>query len=142
MELENKGCRAMKKLLTAFLFRLTTTLTRLHSVSVSRIGNTLYIPLPLRLTCFFLLVLAIALFFFGNTVYQTAKDSAYKSLDDLLKRRAQDVWLGKGILATGTATPLPFVLPSIKEDGNEGVSIRVFRFENGHWLLFASTSQD
>ena len=132
----------MKKLLTSSIFRPTMTLAHLQSMSIRRIGSTLYIPLPLRLTCFFLLVLAAALFFFGNTVYQTAQDNAYRSLDELLKSRAQAVWLGKGILATGTPTPLPSILPGIKEEGSDGVAIRVFRLEHGYWLLIASTSQD
>lgn len=82
----------------------------------------MYIPLSLRLTVFYTLVLAIALWFFGQTVYQQAGQGAYRDLDNTLSSRAASVQLGKFLISQNA---LPAVLPSVDGLGTGGVSIEV-----------------
>src|SRR6266699_2464583 len=71
---------------------------------------TMYIPLPLRLTLFFTLLLGVALLFFGNIVYAQAQQRAYRDLDDALSSRAASVRLGK-FLDCPEQIPIPAHLP-------------------------------
>jgi len=48
----------------------------------------MYIPLQLRLTMLYTLILALALWFFGQTVYTQAEQRAYSDLDTTLSSRA------------------------------------------------------
>lgn len=82
----------------------------------------MYVPLSLRLTLFYTLVLAIALWFFGQTVYQQAEQRAYRDLDNTLSSRAASVQLGKFLISQQS---LPAVLPSVDGLGTGGVSIEV-----------------
>lgn len=83
----------------------------------------MYIPLQFRLTFFFVLLLALALWFFGAIVYTQAEQRAYSDLDATLSSRAASVQLGKYFLQPST---LPAVLPGIAGAGSQGVAIEVF----------------
>src|SRR5260370_8814724 len=72
---------------------------------------TMYIPLPLRLTLFFTLLLGAALLFFGNMVYAQAEQRAYRDLDNALSSRAASVRLGKFLDCPG-ANPNPSTSPA------------------------------
>ena len=88
----------------------------------------MYIPLHLRLTLFYTLLLGLALLFFGNIVYTQAEQRAYSDLDNALSSRAASVRLGK-FLACPAANPNsnspPPILPSVDSLGTGGVAIEV-----------------
>ena len=70
----------------------------------------MYIPLPLRLTLLYALIVGMALWFFGNTVYTQAEQRAYRDLDNALSSRAASVRLGK-ILSCSSPNPnTPLIL--------------------------------
>ncbi len=96
----------------------------------------MYFPLQLRLTLFYTLILGLALWFFGQTVYTQASQQAYSNLDNTLSSRAASVRLGKFLAAPGT---LPSVLPSVDGLGTGGVSIEVL---SDKMALIAITEND
>lgn len=103
----------------------------------------MYIPLPLRLTCFYALILSVALWIFGNIVYTQAAQRAYHDLDITLSTRAASVRLSKDILIAqnGTTNVTPIFLSGVDALGTEGVSIEVFQVaDNGYTQLIATTS--
>lgn len=88
----------------------------------------MYIPLPLRLTLFFTLLLGVALLFFGNIVYAQAEQRAYRDLDDALSSRAASVRLGKFLDCPGAnpnPSSFPTALPSVDGLGTGGIAIEV-----------------
>src|SRR5437764_15260737 len=98
----------------------------------------MYIPLQLRLTLFYTLVLGLALWFFGHTVYAQAEQRAYTDLDNTLKSRAASVQLGKDLLGSEANPPqLPLHLPSVDALGTGGVAIEVL--DNQLQLLATTT---
>src|SRR2546421_11212958 len=96
----------------------------------------MYIPLQLRLTLFYTLVLALALWFFGQTVYAQAEQRAYSDLDSNLSSRAASVRMGKDLFLSNPSS-LPLILPSVDSLGTGGVSIEVL---DEHLSLLATTS--
>ncbi len=84
----------------------------------------MYFPLQLRLTLFYTLVLGMALWFFGQTVYTQAEQRAYSDLDTNLSSRAASVRLGKDLFVSNPNS-LPLILPSVDSLGTRGVSIEV-----------------
>ena len=72
----------------------------------------MYIPLQLRLTFFYAILLGLALWFFGSTVYTQAEQRSYHDLDNTLSSRAASVRLGKDIFANQNPQQLPLTLPS------------------------------
>src|SRR5579859_4192455 len=84
----------------------------------------MYIPLQLRLTLLYTLILALALWFFGQTVYTQAEQRAYSDLDTTLSSRAASVRLGKDIFLANPSS-LPLLLPSVDSVGTQGVSIEI-----------------
>src|SRR5438067_10376309 len=92
----------------------------------------MYIPLQLRLTLFYTLVLGLALWFFGHTVYAQAEQRAYNDLDSTLSSRAASVSLGKNLTCSNPASN-PCTLPSVDALGTGGVAIEVLD-ENMHLL--------
>src|SRR5437763_2539889 len=96
----------------------------------------MYIPLQLRLTLFYTLVLALALWFFGQTVYAQAEQRAYSDLDSNLSSRAASVRMGKDLCLSNPSS-LPLILPSVDSLGTGGVSIEVL---DEHLSLLATTS--
>src|SRR3989440_480500 len=99
----------------------------------------MYIPLQLRLTLFYTLVLGLALWFFGHTVYAQAEQRAYNDLDSTLSARAASVRLGKSLACPpGTNSGAPSTtLPSVDGLGAGGVAIEVL---DNHMHLLASTA--
>ncbi|MFL5656784.1 MAG: sensor histidine kinase [Ktedonobacteraceae bacterium] len=94
----------------------------------------MYIPLQLRLTLFYTLVLGMALWFFGYTVYMQAEQQAYSDLDNTLSSRAASVRLGKTLMCSNpAASSVPCTLPSVDGLGTGGVAIEVLD-ENMHLL--------
>ncbi len=88
----------------------------------------MYIPLPLRLTLFFTLLLGVALLFFGNMVYAQAEQRAYRDLDNALSSRAASVRLGKFLDCPGAnpnPSSSPATLPSVDGLGTGGIAIEV-----------------
>lgn len=86
----------------------------------------MYIPLQLRLTFFYTLVLGLALLFFGHTVYAQAEQRAYNDLDSSLSTRAASVSLGKNLTCSNPAlSSVPCTLPSVDALGTGGVAIEV-----------------
>ncbi len=88
----------------------------------------MYIPLPLRLTLFFALLLGVALLFSGNMVYAQAEQRAYRDLDDALSSRAASVRLGKFLDCPGAnpnPSSSPATLPSVDGLGTGGIAIEV-----------------
>ncbi len=84
----------------------------------------MYLPLQLRLTLFYTLILALALLFFGYIVYNQASQRAYADLDTTLSSRADSVKLGKDILImNGTSSPIS--LPGVDGLAPEGIAIEV-----------------
>ncbi|GAC1364173.1 MAG: HAMP domain-containing sensor histidine kinase [Ktedonobacteraceae bacterium] len=81
-----------------------------------------YIPLQLRLTCFYALFLTLALYYFGLSVSAQAAQRAYSDLDATLSSRAASVKLGKSLAVPGS---LADQLPGIAGVGTEGVAIEV-----------------
>src|SRR5947209_2590113 len=96
----------------------------------------MYIPLQLRLTLFYTLVLGVALWFFGQTVFMQAEQRAYSDLDTNLSSRAASVRLGKDLFVSNPNT-LPLILPSVDSLGTGGVSIEVL---DEKLALLATTS--
>src|SRR5712691_13175632 len=97
----------------------------------------MYIPLQLRLTLFYTLVLGLALWFFGYTVYIQAEQRAYKDLDDTLRSRAASVRLSKDLfIAESNSGKLPFTLSSVDALGTGGVAIEVL---DNRMILLATT---
>ncbi|HEY6407939.1 MAG TPA: HAMP domain-containing sensor histidine kinase [Ktedonobacteraceae bacterium] len=84
----------------------------------------MYFPLQLRLTLFYTLVLALALWFFGQTVYTQAEQRAYNDLDTTLSSRAASVRLGKDIFLANPSS-LPLLLSSVDSVGAQGVSMEI-----------------
>ncbi len=86
----------------------------------------MYVPLQFRLTFLYVLLLALALWFFGSIVYTQAAQRAYSDLDSTLSSRAASVQLGKNlVLQNGPINNLPAILPGIAGSGTEGVAIEV-----------------
>ena len=96
----------------------------------------MYVPLSLRLTLFYTFILAIALWFFGQTVYQQAEQRAYRDLDNTLSSRAASGQLGKFLISQNA---LPAVLPSVDGLGTGGVSIEVL---DDQFTLLAVTASN
>jgi two-component system OmpR family sensor kinase len=100
----------------------------------------MYVPLHLRLTLFYALILGLALWLFGNTVYTQAEQRAYHDLDSTLSSRAASVRLGKDIFVasiSGENLSKPLVLPAVDGLGNSAIAIEVLD-DNLH--LIASTT--
>jgi two-component system OmpR family sensor kinase len=97
------------------------------------------LPLPLRLTLFYALLLGLALCGFGYLVYHQAEQRACNDLDALLSNRAASVALGKDLTinssSSHSSTPTP--LPAVNELGTDGVAIEVL---DDHLTLLASTN--
>src|SRR5207244_12490289 len=98
-------------------------------------GIAMYIPLQLRLTLFYTLVLALALWFFGQPVYAQAEQRAYSDLDSNLSSRAASVRMCKDLFLSNPSS-LPLILPSGDSLGTGGVSIEVV---DAHRSLLAVT---
>ncbi len=100
----------------------------------------MYIPLPLRLTLFYALVLGGALGVFGAIVYNQAEQRAYADLRDTLSSRAASVRLGKDILFPNVIPDnrLPVILPNV--DGAQSVAIEVL--DNQLHLLATTSGQN
>jgi two-component system, OmpR family, sensor kinase len=100
----------------------------------------MYIPLSLRLTLFFTLLLGLALLFFGNMVYAQAQQRAYRDLDNALSSRAASVRLGKFLDCPGAnpnPSSSPTTLPSVDGLGTGGIAIEVL---DDQLHLLATTS--
>lgn len=98
---------------------------------------TMYIPLSLRLTLFYTVILGLALGFFGYIVYTQAAQRAYSDLDMTLSSRAASVQLGKSLSCSGfTSNVIPCTLPSVDSLGTGGVAIEVL---DNHMHLLATT---
>src|SRR5258708_1146227 len=82
----------------------------------------MYIPLQLRLTCFYALLLILALSSFGYGVSAQAARRAYSDLEGTLRRRGASGKLGKLLTSPGS---LASMLPGIAGVGTEGVAIEV-----------------
>lgn len=96
------------------------------------------LPLPLRLTLFYVLLFGLALVGFGYLVYHQAEQRAYHDLDALLSNRAASVVLGKDLFG-GTLPPdstPPIRLPGVNALGGDGVAIEVL---NAKLSLMATT---
>src|SRR5215467_7552518 len=109
---------------------------------VTTVKIPLYIPLPLRLTLFFTLLLGAAMLFFGNMVYAQAMQRAYRGLDDALSSRAASVRLGKFLDCPGAnpnpnPSSSPTTLPSVDGLGTGGIAIEVL---DDQLHLLATTS--
>src|SRR5260370_1703963 len=100
----------------------------------------MYIPLQLRLTLFYTLVLGLALWFFGHTVYAQAEQRAYNDLDSTLSTRAASVSLGKNLTCSNPASN-PCTLPSGDAMGTGGVAIEVLD-KNMHLLATTTGAGD
>src|SRR5437763_502472 len=103
-------------------------------------GIAMYIPLQLRLTLFYALVLGLALWFFGHTVYAQAEQRAYNDLDSTLSTRAASVSLGKNLTCSNPASN-PCTLPSVDAFGTGGVAIEVLD-KNMHLLATTTGAED
>jgi signal transduction histidine kinase len=100
----------------------------------------MYIPLQLRLTLFYGLLLGLALLIFGNVVYAQAEQRAYNDLDNALSSRAASVQLGKDLLAQQNTASLPMILSnSINGLAGGGIAIQVL---DAHLNLLATTTYD
>lgn len=87
----------------------------------------MYIPLQLRLTLFYALLLGLALWFFGNAVSTQAQQRAYHDLDTALSSRAASVNLGKSLLVSQSSNDFPLYLNnSINGLGAGDIAIEVF----------------
>src|SRR5450759_2927243 len=88
---------------------------------------SMYIPLQLRLTLFYALLLGLALWFFGNAVSTQAQQRAYHDLDTALSSRAASVNLGKSLLVSQNSNDFPLYLNnSINGLGAGDIAIEVF----------------
>lgn len=85
----------------------------------------MYVPLQLRLTLFYALLLGITLWIFGSIVYSQAEQRAYSDLDNTLSSRAASVRLGKDLFMNQNTGNIPFSLPSVDGLGSGGVAIEV-----------------
>jgi two-component system, OmpR family, sensor kinase len=106
--------------------------------------KSMYIPLHIRLTVFYALILGLALYFFGTTVYNQARDRAYHDLDAALKSRAESVQLGKDLIIPGRSSDTstqPRLLSSVdglvNKLGTDGIAIEVL---DDHQHLIATTT--
>ena len=100
----------------------------------------MYIPLQLRLTLFYALLLGLAFWFFGNSVYTQAQQRAYADLDNALSSRAESVVLGKSLLGNQNSQNLPLVLNnSINGLGTGDIAIEVL---DHNLRLLATTTYD
>jgi len=101
----------------------------------------MHIPLPIRLTLFYALVLGVALWSFSYIVYKQAEERAYRDLDTTLSSRAASVRLGKDILASyaGNNGDSPRILNSVDALGTGGVAIEVL---DNQFHLLATTTGD
>src|SRR5947208_12017822 len=95
----------------------------------------MFFPLSVRLTLFYTLILALALWFFGLMVYHQAEKNAYQNLRDTLQSRATSVQYGKFFfLSNNTNTPgipePPLTLPSVDAFGKGGVGIEVLAVDD------------
>ncbi|HEU0000918.1 MAG TPA: HAMP domain-containing sensor histidine kinase [Ktedonobacteraceae bacterium] len=100
----------------------------------------MYIPLQLRLSVFYALLLGLTLWFFGNAVYTQAQQRAYSDLDTALSSRAASVYLGKNLLNAQNMSPgtLPLYLnSSINGLGAGDIAIEVL---DSHLRLLATTT--
>src|SRR3984893_17928996 len=70
----------------------------------------MYIPLQLRLTFFYALLLGLALWFFGNAVYTQAEPRAYHDPDNTLSSRGTRVRIGKDLSIAQQSGNLPLYL--------------------------------
>ncbi|GER90621.1 two-component sensor histidine kinase [Dictyobacter vulcani] len=82
----------------------------------------MYMPLQLRLTGFYLVLLISALTCFGLLIERQATRRAYDDLDQTLSSRAASVQLGKMLVSPGT---VPSIIPGIAGVGTEGVAIEI-----------------
>jgi two-component system OmpR family sensor kinase len=99
----------------------------------------MFIPLQLRLTLFYTLLLGLALLFFGNIIYTQAEQRAYRDLDNALSSRAASVRLGKFLACSGVnpnPTSPPPILPGVDSLGTGGIAIEVL---DDHLQLLATT---
>lgn len=98
------------------------------------------LPLPLRLSLFYTLLLGLSFAFFGYLVYHQAEQRAYSDLDSLLKNRAASIKMGKDLFYNpNDAKPtLPFKLPGVNELGADGVAIEIFDTQ----LVLQATTTD
>src|SRR5690349_21074616 len=83
----------------------------------------MYLPLQIRLTCFYGVLLTLALTFFGLLVLTQTEERAYSALDATLRSRAASVQWGKMM---GEQKALPTLLPGIAGADTEGIAIEVF----------------
>jgi len=104
----------------------------------------MHIPLPIRLTLFYTLILGIALWVFGYTVYRQAEQRALNDLDMTLSSRAASVRLGKDIIAgyPGNVDNGPKLLNSVDALGTGGVAIEVLDLQDNQFKLLATTTED
>ncbi len=107
---------------------------------------SMYIPLHIRLTFFYALILGLALSFFGIIVYNQARDRAYHDLDNALKSRAESVQLGKDLIIPGASSytsTQPRLLPSVdglvNRLGTDGIAIEVL--DDRQHLIATTTYQ-
>lgn len=95
----------------------------------------MYVPLQLRLTFFYALLLGLALLVFGNIVYTQAEQRAYHDLDNTLSSRAASVQLGKDLFIQQNQ---PVALNnSINGLGAGDIAIQVL---DAHLTLLATTT--
>jgi two-component system, OmpR family, sensor kinase len=100
----------------------------------------MYIPLQLRLTLFYALLLGLALWIFGSIVYTQAQQRAYADLDATLSSRAASVEFGKSLYVNQGKNNLPLVLNhSINGLGAGDVAIEVL---DHNLSLLATTTYD
>jgi two-component system OmpR family sensor kinase len=100
--------------------------------------KAMYFPLQLRLALFYAVLLGIALWIFGSTVYTQAEQRAYRDLDNTLSSRAASVRLGKDLFASSNnSNNTPHSLQSIDGLGTGGVAIEVL--DNNLNLLATTT---
>ena len=95
----------------------------------------MFFPLSVRLTLFYTLILALALWFFGPMVYHQAEKNAYQNLRDTLQSRATSVQYGKFFfLSNTTNTPglsqPPLALPGVDAFGKGGIGIEVLAVDD------------
>src|SRR5712691_10482891 len=103
-------------------------------------SSSMYIPLKLRLTFFYALLLGLALWFFGNAVYTQAQQRAYQDLDKAWSSRAASVNLGKYLYAAQGGGSFPRVLSSsINGLGAGDIAIEVL---DPDLHLLATTTHD
>jgi two-component system, OmpR family, sensor kinase len=99
----------------------------------------MFIPLQIRLTSFYIVLLTLALVFFGALVYTQAEQRAYSNLDATLKSRAASVQSGK---LMGDQNTLPSLLPGIAGVDTEGVAIEVFDEQSNLLATTDNTQSD